>query len=194
VEAGKPTLNIIVLYGTGGMGKTQLALEYIHQIYKAYSAVFWINAATDQTTILGFTHIMQRLIEHHTQLSGDYNYSHIGRLLGMGGKLDCNGCFTVMQPSDAKYVVDAVNRWFSLPENVNWLLVFDNLDDPDSVDIEEYIPICNHGTVIITSRGRDLQQGRRGFEVNQMQPMEGIQLLLRAGTMPKFEDLVPSGK
>jgi len=192
IEEGKGTQSTIVLYGTGGMGKTRLALEYINQHFQDHSSVFWINAASDQTTILGFTQIMQRLIEHHAQLSEDY--SHIGRLLGMNGKVNSNGCFTVAQPSEAQHVVNAVRRWFSLPENSNWLLVFDNLDDPDLVDIEEYIPECNHGTAIITSRRRDLQQGRRGFEVQQMQPMEAIQLLLTACAMPKFEVLVPSGK
>ena len=78
------TLNIIVLYGTGGMGKTQLALEYIYQIYKDYTSVFWINVASKETTILGFSGIMQQLIRYHARLSGDY--SHIGRLLGMAGK------------------------------------------------------------------------------------------------------------
>ena len=86
VEEGKDTQNIIVLYDTGGMGKTQIALQYIHQHYKYHSSVFRINAATDQTTVLGFTRIMQRLIEHHVQVSGAN--SHIGRLLGMTGKLD----------------------------------------------------------------------------------------------------------
>jgi len=192
VEEGKQTQSIIVLYGTGGMGKTQLALEYIRQHYKDHSSVFWVNAASDQTTILGFTQIMQRLIKHHAQVSEDY--SHIGRLLGMSGKLDSNGCFAVTQPSEAQHVVGAVKDWFALPENMNWLLVFDNLDDLDLVDIEEYIPECNHGTVIITSRRRELQQGRRGFEVDQLEPMEAIQLLLSACAMPKFEDLVFSGK
>jgi len=192
IEEGKGTQNTIVLYGTGGMGKTQLALEYIHQYYKDYSSVFWINASSDQTTILGFTHIMQRLVKHHAKVSEDY--SQIGRLLGMAGKLDSNGCFAVAQPSEAQHILNTVKEWFSLPENMNWLIVFDNLDDPDLVDVEEYIPVCNHGTVIITSRRRDLQQGRSGFEVNQMQPIEGIQLLLTASAMPRFENLVLSGK
>jgi len=81
-----------------------------------------------------------------------------------------------------------------IPENTNWLLVFDNLDDPDLVDIGEYILACNHGTVIITSRRCGIQQGRRGFEVQQMQPTEGIELLLAASAMPKSKDLVSCGE
>ena len=190
---GKGVLNIIVLYGTGGMGKTQLALEYVYQHYQGYSSVFWVNVASVQTTILGFTQIMQQLIEHHLRRSE--NVAKIGRLLGMTGKLDSSGCFVVTSESEAQHVVDAVKRWFSAPEHTNWLLVFDNLDDLDLVDIEEYIPSCNRGTVIITSRRREsLQQGRRGFEVQQMHPTEAIQLLLRACKIPKLEDLVPIGK
>jgi len=194
IEKGKDMgLNIIVLYGTGGMGKTQLALEYVYRHHKDYSSAFWVNTASVQTTILGFTQIMKQLIQRHGQLSEDY--AHIGRLLGMAGKLDSTGGFAVISESDGQRVVDAVKQWLAMPGNTNWLLVFDNLDDLDAVDIEEYLPLCNNGTVIITSRRRDsIQQGRRGFEVQQMHPTEAIQLLLSACAIPKFEDLVPVGK
>ncbi|KAF8418318.1 hypothetical protein EV426DRAFT_679825 [Tirmania nivea] len=156
-------LNIVVLYGLGGMGKTQLALEYVYQYYHDYSSVFWVNAASVQTTILGFMQILQQIIEHHLQLSEDI------------------------------HIVRAVQRWFSMPQNTNWLLVFDNFDDLDLVDIKEYLPLCNHGTVIITSRRRDIiQPGRRGFEVEQMKTAEAIQLLLIAYTIRKYEDLLPT--
>jgi len=193
IEQGKDELNIIVLYGTGGMGKTQLALKYIYQQYGNYSSVFFVNTASVQTTILGFIQIMQRLVQHHGQSSDDY--AHIGQLLGMAGKLDPAGCFTVTSEPEEQHVVSAVRQWFSAPGNTNWLLVFDNLDDPDLVDIEEYIPLCNHGTVIITSRRREcVQQGRRGLEVQEMHHMESIQLLLSACSIPKVEDLVPLGR
>ena len=166
IEEGKDMLNIIVVYGTGGMGKTQLALEYVYQHHKDYSSVFWVNAASVQTTILGFTQIMQQLIEHHIQVSGLDDVANIGRLLGMAGKLDSTGCFTVTSESEVQHVVNAVRRWFSVPGNTNWLLVFDNLDDLDLVDIEGYLPPCNHGAVIITSRRREsIQHSRRAFEV-----------------------------
>jgi len=193
IQTGKDRQNIIVLYGTGGMGKTQLALKYVYQQYRNYSSVFFVNTTSVQTTILGFIQIMQRLVQRHGQISDDY--THIGRLLGMAGKLNPGGYFTVKSESDEQHVVSAVKQWFSSPGNTNWLLVFDNLDDPDLVDIEEYIPLCNHGTVIITSRRREcIQQGRRGLEVQEMHHMESIQLLLRACLIPKFEDLVPPGR
>jgi len=193
IEKGKDSQNIIVLYGTGGMGKTQLALKYVYQQYGNYSSVFFVNTASVQTTILGFTEIMQRLVQRHGQTSQDYAY--VSQLLGMPGKLDPTGCFTVTSEPEEQHLVNAVKQWFSAPGNTNWLLVFDNLDDPDIVDIEEYIPLCNHGTVIITTRRREcVQQGRRGLEVQQMHYMESIQLLLSACSTPKFDDLASLGK
>jgi len=132
------------------MGKTQLALKYVYQQYGNYSSVFFVNTASMQTTILGFIQIMKQLVQRHGQISDDY--AHIGWLLGMAGKLDPAGSFTVTSEAEEQHVVGAVKQWFSAPGNTNWLLVFDNLDDPDLVNIEEYIPFCNHGTVIITSR------------------------------------------
>jgi len=192
IEKGKDSQNIIVLHGTGGMGKTQLALKYVYQQYRNYSSVFFVNMASIQTTILGFIQIMKWLVQCHGQISDDY--VHIGQLLGMAGKLDPAGRFTVT-PGEEQHVVSAVKQWFSAPGNTNWLLVFDNLDDPDLVDIEKYVPSCNHGTVIITSRRRDcVRQGRRGLEVQQMYHMESIQLLLSACSISRFEDLGSPGK
>ncbi|KAF8418736.1 TPR repeat protein [Tirmania nivea] len=191
INEGKHMLNIIVLYSLGGMGKIQLALEYAYQYYHDYSSVFWVNAASVQTTILGFTQILQQIIEHHLQLLEDI--AKIARLLGMAGKLDSTGCFTVTSESEAQHVVHVVKRWFSMPQNTNWLLIFDNLDNLDLVDIEEYLPLCNHGTVIITSRQCDIiQHGRRGFKVEQIYPTEAIQLLLIAYAIRKYEDLLPT--
>ena len=165
------------------MGKTQLALEYVYQSYKDYTSVFWVNAASEETTILGFTGIMQQLIKYHAQLSE--NYSHIGRLLGMAGKLDSKGYFSVAQPSEAQEIVEVVRQWFTAPVNTNWLLLFDNLDDLQSFNIDNYIPSCGHGTVIITSR-------RPGCII-QMQPSEGIKVLM-GSAVRKYEDTTLDGK
>jgi len=44
------------------MGKTQLALKYVYQQYRNHSSVFFVNTASVQTTILGFTQIIQWLV------------------------------------------------------------------------------------------------------------------------------------
>ena len=135
---------------------------------------------------------MQRLIKYHARLSGDYLY--IGRLLGMAGKLDSKGYFSVAQSSEVQEVIEAVKQWFTTPGNGNWLLIFDNLDDLQSFDIDDYIPSCGHGTVIITSRRPEcIKQGHRGFEVDQMQPSEGMKLLMTSAVL-RYEDVTPDGK
>ncbi|KAF8455069.1 P-loop containing nucleoside triphosphate hydrolase protein [Kalaharituber pfeilii] len=186
IEKGVAIKNItqVVLYGMGGIGKTQLALEYVYRHSEDYSAVFWINAASEQTTKMSFTHIMQRLIKYYAELSDlEPDYTRIGRLLGMAGKLDQVGMFTVQQPSEEQHIVNAVKEWLTAKDNTKWLLVFDNLDDLESFDINDYIPSTPHGTVIITSRRRESIQGRRGLEVMQMDHSEAEELLFKCAKL-----------
>ena len=56
----------------------------------------------------------------------------------MAGKKDSTGYFSVVQPSEAQEVVNAVGQWFTASENTKWLLIFDNLDDLQSFDIDDY--------------------------------------------------------
>ena len=171
----------IVLHGTGGMGKTQLALEYVYRHSTEYSSIFWVNAASTKTLERDFIIIMERLIEHHAQhFSGqDPDYTRIGQMLGMAGKLDSAGAI-ILQVGEEKHVVNAVRRYFATKGNTKWLLIFDNYDDIESVDIDQYTPDCSHGTVLITTRRVQCMQRRRGFEVSQMSTSECETLLLRS--------------
>ncbi|MGR6967097.1 FxSxx-COOH system tetratricopeptide repeat protein [Geodermatophilus sp. URMC 61] len=44
LRAGEGTLTVQALYGLGGVGKTQLALEYAHRFAADYDVVWWIDA------------------------------------------------------------------------------------------------------------------------------------------------------
>src|SRR3712207_3952190 len=44
LRAGEATLTVQALYGLGGVGKTQLALEYAHRFATDYDVVWWIDA------------------------------------------------------------------------------------------------------------------------------------------------------
>ncbi|KAF8473485.1 hypothetical protein BDZ91DRAFT_714700 [Kalaharituber pfeilii] len=183
----------IVLHGMGGMGKTQIALEYVYRHHKDYSSVFWINASSEQTTKTSFIQIMEQLIEYHAILLDEPDYKHIGSLLGMAGKLDSVGLFSTEKPEEEQHVIKAVKKWLTAKQNDKWLLVFDNLDDLESFDINDYIPSCNFGTVIITSRRRGSTQGRRGLEVHQMQNHEAEKLLSTSAGLD-LGSLTPEGK
>jgi len=49
------------LHGLGGIGKTQLALEYAYRHALSYSAVFWIEAETEETVISSLLHSAELL-------------------------------------------------------------------------------------------------------------------------------------
>lgn len=189
IEAGartaalNPSINQVVLHGAGGMGKTQLVLNYVSCYHQNYSSVFWVNAASEETTKLAFLDIMQRLIDNYRAQSArdPPDYVQIGRLLGMDGKLDpASGSFNIRNPEDENYVVEAVKQWLATEANTRWLLVFDNLDDLESFSVNNYIPSCRHGTIIITTRRHDIREGRRGFPVEHMQRYEAEMLLIQS--------------
>ena len=49
------------LHGLGGVGKTQVALEYAYRHARDYRAVFWIEAETSDSILASLMHIAERL-------------------------------------------------------------------------------------------------------------------------------------
>ena len=62
-----------------------------------------------------------------------------------------------------------------------WLLVLDNADDP-SINLHDWIPECDHGNIIITTRNPGLC-GYAGSDslVSDMQEEDAVALLLKTG-------------
>ncbi|KAJ7814488.1 hypothetical protein B0H13DRAFT_1664770, partial [Mycena leptocephala] len=61
-----------------------------------------------------------------------------------------------------------------------WLLVFDNADDP-SINLQDFIPECDHGNIIITSRnpGLCVYAGSEAL-VSDMEEEDAVALLLKS--------------
>ena len=61
-----------------------------------------------------------------------------------------------------------------------WLLFFDNADDP-SIDLQDFIPECDHGNIIITSRnpGLSVHAGLDSL-VSDMEEKDAVALLLKS--------------
>ncbi|KAJ7703604.1 hypothetical protein B0H17DRAFT_890076, partial [Mycena rosella] len=73
---------------------------------------------------------------------------------------------------------DALEWLKSKPDE--WLLFFDNADDP-KMDLNKYFPQCDHGNIIITSRnpGLSVYAGSHSA-ISDMEESDAVNLLLRS--------------
>ena len=164
------------------MGKTQLALEYAYQHETEYSAIFWVNSASASDVDIGFSNIMQAIVTQQAKVTWPNtspDYQTIGIKLGISGCLAQDGSIS-SNPSHRKDINQAVHQWLLLPENNNWLLIFDNVDDIESFQIENYFPRkSNGGRILITSRRSDFSQIAEAVEIDGLELEEAITLLLK---------------
>ncbi|MEV0161059.1 FxSxx-COOH system tetratricopeptide repeat protein [Nonomuraea fuscirosea] len=115
LRAGRPTSAVQVITGLGGLGKTQVAIEYAFRHSAAYDLVWWVRA------------------EDPTTLRGDY--AELASELGL--------------PFEQYDQAIAALRQL-LRRRKNWLLIFDNAEDPD--ELLALLPERHTGHVLITSR------------------------------------------
>ena len=176
--------------GFGGVGKSQLALNYaiIHQ--RTYTAVFWLNAKTETTLRLSIAQLAEQI--------------------PLANVLDATRQIRKTEPDiEAAYV--AVTNWLCHEGNIGWLLVIDNVDnqisntadqDPGETDTglvststkvfdaSRYIPHVSHGSILLTSRLSFVGNafGATTIEVNEMSEDEGIELLCKVSGRATHED------
>jgi hypothetical protein len=152
--------NILVLHGLGGIGKTQLALEYARRHQNDYSAVFWLDGKTRDTLKQYLAAIAERLPQGQTTESARH-YTKEG--------------LTTMDD-----IIREVLAWFGMVRNKKWLLIYDNVDgenSPDAYDVREYFPHCDQGSIIITTRQVYLCQLGSELQVGKVNAKQGLQIL-----------------
>ncbi|KAJ7752691.1 P-loop containing nucleoside triphosphate hydrolase protein [Mycena metata] len=76
--------------------------------------------------------------------------------------------------------------WLQSNHN-NWLLFFDNADDP-KINLNDFLPKCNHGNIIITSRNPELRSYGAHTLVSDMEEADAITLLLRRANKESSEE------
>ncbi|VUC28876.1 unnamed protein product [Clonostachys rosea] len=142
---------IAVLHGLGGVGKTQLSVAYAKSYEQHYSAVIWLNAKDETSLRQSFSQAAERIWQHHASLG------HMRVALESG---------------NSEQILAAVKQWLDQPNNVRWLLIFDNYDNPEfgsidagggtqrqsrnkvpaGYDIRSYFPYNYQGAIIVTTR------------------------------------------
>lgn len=150
------------LVGLGGVGKSQIAIQYCHETRAASSPpwVFWVHAGSPGRFEEGY-----RRIAEATKMEG-WNSSK----------------------SD---VLPLVRNWLCDESNGSWIMIIDNADDPnvffptsggvgtvkgnqEEEPLSDFIPHSPNGSVLITSRNQDLAFRLAGSHssIMEVKPMD----------------------
>ena len=136
----------VALYGGGGIGKTQLALEYAYRFRGAYDVVWWIDADPKQFVDIRFADLADEL-----RLPVQPSTPDVTRIL-------------------RQWLSRTERRADGEP--IRWLLIFDNVDRYE--DIEEFLPQGN-GHVLITTRNAVWGDVARSIDVDAFELAESVQ-------------------
>jgi NB-ARC domain len=161
---GHRSRSCVVLHGLGGIGKTQLAITYARRHKEKYTAIFWLNTNDEDSLKLSFRDVAQQVLRHHPSTS----------VLS-----------SVDQDKDLDQVVSGVKAWLDFPQNTKWLMIYDNFDNPktfsntdaSAVDIRQFLPRSNHGSIIITTRSSQVRQGERIHVQKLLDIREGLEIV-----------------
>ncbi|ETN44019.1 uncharacterized protein HMPREF1541_10884 [Cyphellophora europaea CBS 101466] len=151
----------LVIYGVGGVGKTQLTLQYIKEHRHRYNPVLWLDASTMHS------------LRHSFQVAATAL-----KLSDEPSPTDQEG------PLSRSPLVSRVREWLADRDegDARWLVVVDNADEVGH-DLKAIIPRGRRGHVIVTSQ---TQQSSQLFEVrparllvDSMQSSEAYTLLVK---------------
>jgi tetratricopeptide (TPR) repeat protein len=157
------------LYGLGGVGKTQLAIEYAHRHAIDYDLVWWINA--EQPVGEQLADLADRLGLPAVEVEDPAEAGFLRR----GARTE-GGDEEPRRPR-AQQVMEELRR------RRRWLLIFDNVRDADQV--ANYRP-WGSGHLLVTSRN-PVWGGIAGkSEIDVFPPTEAVRLLCRR--IPDLEE------
>lgn len=167
-------LGIVSIWGLPGTGKSTLARHYVERNRENLSFVFWIRAESWQTVIASFLELANTIVEHYAK---ETPRTEVENDLGLTGVEDMLKVKSVLQldTSRIRSVVRAVKDWLLRPDNVGWLLVFDNVEP--SYDIFDFVPLTLSGKVILTSQDSNCCSWGTTLRVDAMDKAEAISLL-----------------
>lgn len=135
--------------GLGGIGKTQIAIEYAYRarMQGRYRHTIWISAGSSEMILTSFVELARLLMPT-----------------------------LVEEETNQHTIVGALLRWLEQCTQP-WLLIFDNADDLSLV--QPYFPCWGNGRILLTTRAHAVGTIASSLEVDNMGVMEATHLLLR---------------
>ena len=160
-ESCQTRRKIFVVHGLGGIGKTQLCVEFARKHRADFTAIFWLDGSSEDVLRRAFIDVAIRLPPAEVPL-----------YVSQAAKRSDINTDTVVQ---------AVLEWLSISSNQHWLLIIDNVDrdhmakEADSLayDVMEYCPKADHGNILITSRLATLKTPQDSLSLGQVDAAQG---------------------
>lgn len=137
-----------VLKGLGGIGKTQMAIEYAYRAREQgrYVHTLWILSESEEDLLAGFAALHEQIPALRSQ-----------------------------PRTEQRVLATRVIRWLEqCPEP--WLLIVDNADNLSF--LPAYLPVQGQGSILITTRASAVGALASSLEIEPLSLEEGIQLLL----------------
>ncbi|KIM75579.1 hypothetical protein PILCRDRAFT_670138 [Piloderma croceum F 1598] len=189
----------VILNGTGGIGTSRIAAEYIYAHRRDYEIVFWVNAETLESIRSGYVDIAQQLVDCIFKTSGrsDPNsgatYKSVAHDLGLDGLVDSNGIVSSWV-GDMERIVITVRGLLSHDSSGKWLMVLDNADNLNSVPFDNLIPMGSSGNVLLTSQSMESHRLGTVIEIPPMNDIDGLRLLLQEAHVADDYDQVAASE
>jgi len=142
----------------GGIGKSQTTLSYAESARETYKDYLFVNASSKKSLLTSFGNVANIIKLHRRELVTDK-----------------------MEEQDVGSAVNAIKFWLSTRKS-RWLLTFDNVDDPNEIGLDWYLPRLGNRDIIVTSRRKDsglVGPGTKVVPMLEIETQEAESLLLR---------------
>ena len=87
-------------------------------------------------------------------------------------------------------------QWISCIQD-EWLIVFDNADDPPPEAVAKFFPSGSRGNILVTSRNQSMRRivlFGNSIEINEMEETDAITLLLKASCLSSIDEHMRAAK